>query len=327
MRGDAERKWVASTVCDVKGAEGVSSGTFSVKVAHIGLPPDKSRTHDVLRPGSTPPHWASFGGYNHSMLSGDMPAGKVFLYEQGRDVIGDGIFFDTPAGQAMRGTMKGLGDLVQLSVEYRTTREGNATEAEKAAGAGRIIEAWEVFGVSLVQEGAMPFTGLTSIKCDRCRAAQPSAAEMEQLARETERTLAKAAAILWTPADEAALKRHLGAFNAQQGTTPGVRVDPAKHRAALDFVQWAAARWRIVPPKVKWVHSCDMPDARWSGFSLGGAPDTVHLRSDLSGNALASVCFHEVDHVGRKIFGLTQQEREVEEDVRHMMAAYLRGEP
>ncbi len=94
------------------------------------------------------------------------PVGRAELVEAGDVLMASVWFDDTPEGRATcERVMKEKPD---WSVGYRVLKYRAPTPAEKAQGARRVIQLWEVFEVSPVDKGAGISTGTHSACCGAC---------------------------------------------------------------------------------------------------------------------------------------------------------------
>lgn len=107
---------------------------------------------------------ALVGQYNHSMNG--LPVGKGAIRETDEGAKFDGVFFDTPDGNAHHATVKAAGELMEWSYVFRVTdaEMGEWTDADGAKRRVRLIKSVDVWSVDPVLKGAGIGTRTDSIK-------------------------------------------------------------------------------------------------------------------------------------------------------------------
>jgi hypothetical protein len=84
---------------------------------------------------------------------------------------------------------------------------------------------------------------------------------------------------------------------------------------AVRFCEWAAAKWGIVPPEVRWFSA----RAGMLGYMRDGE-HRIWLRSSMPYDEIAKTVIHEVCHVARDARGLPNIESEVVADTNALLA-------
>jgi hypothetical protein len=121
----------------------------------------------------------------HSSARQSMPVGKGVLHLDGPRLLVRGEFFDTTDGRDAHETMKGLKDIVELSIGYFVKKWRSPTAEERQRGIERVMQEVDVFEVSFVLKGAAGpgRTGVREIKCVGCGTDQCDACRDRTAAR------------------------------------------------------------------------------------------------------------------------------------------------
>jgi hypothetical protein len=286
---DVERKQVRSGVREVKGT---AAHILRALIAHTE--PIIDQVGDIVRRGATKRQPATLGSYNHSGFDGVLPPGKGEVWEEPPHIYFDGEFFDTSSGREHRATLIGLGSLAEFSVEYRVTKTGPLTAAERAAGAERAIVSWDILGVAPVLSGAMPNTRILDIKCAGCRdrAGWDETSHRQVIARERSRY-------------ERARANALALAEPHGALALAIAEQSVRH----------LTRGRVqVPPLVKFFDAkADDP----AGFWDPELPNAIFLKRGLSAEEIVFVVAHESTH-----FVHGRGEGAADYWARHVLATY-----
>jgi hypothetical protein len=242
----------------------------------------------------------------------------VATWQSGRQLDLDIEFLPTQRGEEEYLAAKALaakGATQKISIAFRVISTGPVPDELKAKGSKTHVTKAELLEASFVLVGAIPGAQVTSVKCNACAPKQPDPADIAATLRESERLLREGARLRDRPltkAEKVQFEHERASFTAQFGRTEGVGVHPDKRRLGEAVAAWAAERWGIKAPAVKFVSV--LPNPSWGGFWSAADPNAVHIKSDLAGWGLVRVVIHEVTHHARDVHRLSQAETEVEAD-------------
>ncbi len=198
----------------------------------------------------------------------------------------------------------------------------------RAAGGTRYLKRLDVWELSPVVRAAGQNTGVLALKSCGCGSGstcgctkeQPSRAERATVVADARRILAEGDKILAAtakPVNEAAIahaRRELGCMSE-------VKVDHERHQWALRLAAWAAKRWGMRPPAVKWFNRSSYPET--NGVYFHSDQDSIWLCSSVPVDRLQFTILHEQSHRGRHFLGLVNSESEVEADTTALMRTLI----
>jgi hypothetical protein len=281
--------------------------------------------------------------YGHDIVGslfggGAMPVGKGAITVEGNRAVFRGrVFQSTERGRETFSVLKEMGRDQEWSFGFRILESQPPDEDWLKRGAERILTKLEVFEVSPVLLGAGVGTTTLSAKCTACGArspcecgarqparAEPTRAEIADLAARSARVLAQQGALLHAPASSAEVaetERILRDARRALNLLPKVAVDAERQDWAREVASWGAKQWQVAPPLVKWFSRLDAPDA--AGMSYPGARE-IWLCSDLRAPAqVAKITLHELSHYARGVRGLPNTEAEVRADTAALLARFF----
>jgi hypothetical protein len=209
------------------------------------------------------------------------------------------MFLDTERGREAFRVLKAMGPEQPWSFGFRIVDSHPADEAWRAKGAYRILTKLEALEVSPVFQAAGVDTGTVSVKA----LSDARQAEVRRLVASARRMVQAA-------------ERILGEGKALRE----VDVDPLLGREADELARWAAGRWGLPAPTVKFYAPDARPRSR--GVFFESDPGSIWLSAGLRGDHLKETCAHEVVHYAREHFGHGHDEADVEVDTAHLLLAH-----
>jgi hypothetical protein len=136
-------------------------GEIEAIIATLGV---VDRDGDILRKGSIPHGTAvAMSGWGHDAVFGSRPVGKGTIYIDGNKAVFKGrVFLNTAAGRETFEVLKELP--TEWSWGFHVVNDESPNEAERKAGARRILTKTAPFEVSPVIIGAGIGTGTVAVK-------------------------------------------------------------------------------------------------------------------------------------------------------------------
>ncbi|MFN0177177.1 MAG: HK97 family phage prohead protease [Gemmatimonadales bacterium] len=268
-------------------------GEVEAIVATLGV---VDREGDIIRPGAIASgSKVKLSSYGHDAIYGAAPVGKGAVFVEGQRAIFRGrIFLATERGRETFTVLKELGAESEWSIGFRVVGSEVPDEAQRRKGAARILTKLDLLEVSPVLIGAGIGTGTTTVK----QAAPPPANRRDP--DELDREIATRGAVIAN-----AMDRIFPQVPVETTVSASVQAD------AEAVAAWAAKRWGVVPPRVRWFTPSSHKSA---GLFRFADPSAVWLKAGLAGEDLVRVTLHEASHHARHARGLDNSEHEVYTD-------------
>ena len=248
-----------------------AEGRVLARFATLGGAPDLDG--DILAAGSIGEQFVRVSAYGHASWSGELPVGRGRVFERQNEALAELEFFlQTTSGRDHWETLRGLGDLAEWSMGFDVIESEPPDEAQRAAGALRVLKKLKIHEVSPVLRGAGISTRTLSMKCTDCGAPV------------SRRNLSPASVFHAAEATVAAAGKLLGS---------GPDAELARFAAYCGH-QLNNCPHRIRPPEVRWFDTESVPAT--AGWMTPEKKDVTWVLEGLSGEALVRTVLHESRH-------------------------------
>lgn len=296
--------WVGGPAPRLERKRAASHGSATVLVATLGV---VDRDGDIVLPGALANREAIVSRFNHAAVRGADPVGSARLEERGERLLGHVQYDD---GDACRAVAAAKPD---WSVGYVVLQRRDPTPSERAQGAKRVIQRWQIDEVSPVDQGAGIGTGTLACSCKGVcgcgsgPASRPmSEADYTKLLDDVKATSLRVNAAL----------AELGVEWVEAWVATPTKRAPWPHFA--QFVLGYLGRRGAM--RVKWYTA--RPGSPL-GFFSPAEPDAVALRADLDGAELLNALAHELLHAEARGKGFRRSHAEINAEAAWLVAAYL----
>lgn len=264
-------------------------------------------------------------GYGHDVaLANAAPVGRgTITFAGDKGILRARYWLGLARARDAFEVVKQMGSAQAWSIGFRTVRSSAPSPEWAARGAVLMLDELDVVEASPVLLAASQGTATLSAKCTNCGKSHGTACacgsglvlSQAELAA-IDMKIRPGAAAFYAGGSER-LDAELAEGRRALGCLPEVQVDHERREWAKTVIGWAARRWHVAAPSVKWTSRGAL--GSWSGVHYPTS-NTIWLGSHLKSEAaIARVAVHECSHHAREVRGLVNTEHEVELDTAELL--------